>query len=84
MPYCLRISDPRAKLFFVKDVGLYASGWFAVQCEAVGMKVTTSISEDMAGKTVDRPIQVGIKLLPQMKEFKYIWVFDHEGRYGGA
>ncbi len=49
---------------------------FAVECEAAGMRISTSKSEAMffTKKPVDCPFQVGNESLPQVKEFKCLWV----------
>ena len=81
-----------ASLLFADDVVLLASshrdlqhelGRFAAECEAVGMRVSTSKSEAMVlcRKPVDCPLRVGGELLPQVWEFKYHGVlFTSEGR----
>ena len=58
-------------------------GWFAVQCEAAGMRISTSKSEAMVlnRKNVACSLRVGGELLPQVEEFKYLGVlFTSEGR----
>jgi len=80
-----------ASLLFADDVVLlvtsecdlqHALGQFAVECEAVWMRVSTSKSEAMFHCwTVECSLQVGSELLPQMKEFKYLRVlFTSEGK----
>ncbi|XP_018538853.1 uncharacterized protein LOC108887791 [Lates calcarifer] len=51
-------------------------GRFVAECEAVGMRVSTSKSEAMvlSRKMVDCSLRVGGELLPQAKEFKYLGV----------
>ncbi|KAK0146243.1 DNA damage-regulated autophagy modulator protein 2 [Merluccius polli] len=53
-----------------------AFGRFAAECEAVGMRVSTSKSEAMVlcRKTVDCSLRVGSELLPQVKEFQTVVV----------
>lgn len=48
-------------------------GWFAVECEAVGMRVSTSKSDAMGlcWNTVNCSSRVGSELLAQATEFKY-------------
>ncbi|KAK3528570.1 hypothetical protein QTP70_003744 [Hemibagrus guttatus] len=76
-----RFGDHRiSSLIFADDVVLlapssldlqHALGHFAAECEAAGMRVSTSKSEAM----------VGGEFLPQVEEFKYLWVlFTSEGR----
>uniref|UniRef100_A0AAQ4R3P6 Reverse transcriptase domain-containing protein n=1 Tax=Gasterosteus aculeatus aculeatus TaxID=481459 RepID=A0AAQ4R3P6_GASAC len=84
----LRISS----LLFADDVVLMASSVcdlqlslerFAVECEAVGMRISTSKSEAMvlSRKPMDCLLQVGNVSLPQVKEFKYLGVlFTSEGK----
>ncbi len=79
-------------LLFVDDVVVLATsdqdlqhtlGRFAAECEAVGMRISTSKSEAMvlSRKRVACPLQVGGVLLPQVEEFKYLGVlFTSEGR----
>ncbi|KAL0152538.1 hypothetical protein M9458_052261 [Cirrhinus mrigala] len=81
-----------SSLLFADDVVLLASsnqdlqralGWFAAQCEAAGMGISTSKSEVMvlSRKRVACPLQVGRESLPQVEEFKYLGVlFTSEGR----
>jgi len=78
----VRFGDLRvASLLFADDVVLLATsdrelqhalGWFAAECEAVGMRVSTSNSEAMVlcRKTVECSLRVGSELLPQAKVFK--------------
>ncbi|KAK3548162.1 hypothetical protein QTP70_004839 [Hemibagrus guttatus] len=79
-------------LIFADDVVLlapssldlqHALGRFAAECEAAGMRVSTSKSEAMVlnRKKVACTLQVGGELLPQVEEFKYLGVlFTSEGR----
>ncbi|KAK3547897.1 hypothetical protein QTP70_000353 [Hemibagrus guttatus] len=71
------------KLLFADDVVLlapsslylqHALGHFAAECEAAGMRVSTSKSEAMVldRKKVACTLQVGGEFLPQMEEFKYL------------
>lgn len=89
----VRFGDLRiASLLFADDVVLLASSdrdlqhaleRFAAECEAAGMRVSTSKSEAMVlcRKTVDCSLRVGNESLPQVKEFKYLGVlFTSEGR----
>ncbi|KAK3565546.1 hypothetical protein QTP86_011913 [Hemibagrus guttatus] len=89
----VRFGDHRiSSLLFADDVVLlgpssqdlqHALGHFAAECEAAGMKVSTSKSEAMVldQKKVACTIQVGGEFLPQVKEFKYLGVlFTSEGR----
>uniref|UniRef100_A0A8C2ZC47 Reverse transcriptase domain-containing protein n=1 Tax=Cyclopterus lumpus TaxID=8103 RepID=A0A8C2ZC47_CYCLU len=85
-----------ASLLFADDVVLFASsdrdlhrdlqhslGRFAAECEAAGMRVSTSKSEAMVlcQKPADCSLQVGANCLPQAKEFKYLGVlFTSEGK----
>ncbi|KAK3545364.1 hypothetical protein QTP70_005981 [Hemibagrus guttatus] len=81
-----------SSLIFADDVVLlapssldlqHALGHFAAECEATGMRVSTSKSEAMVldRKKVACTLQVGGELLPQVEEFKYLGVlFTSEGR----
>ncbi|KAK3540137.1 hypothetical protein QTP70_026880 [Hemibagrus guttatus] len=81
-----------SSLIFADDVVLlapssldlqHALGRFAAECEAAGMRVSTSKSEAMVldRKKVACTLQVGGEVLPQMEEFKYLGVlFTSEGR----
>ncbi|XDV31537.1 hypothetical protein PO909_002528 [Leuciscus waleckii] len=81
-----------SSLLFADDVVVLASsdqdlqhalGRFAAECEAAGMKISTSKSEAMvlSRKRVVCPLQVGGEFLPQVEEFKYLGVlFTSEGR----
>ncbi|KAK3561496.1 hypothetical protein QTP86_005997 [Hemibagrus guttatus] len=53
---------------------LHALGRFAAECEAAGMRVSTSKSEAMVldRKKVACTLQVGGEFLPQVEEFKYL------------
>uniref|UniRef100_A0A8C6KR66 Reverse transcriptase domain-containing protein n=1 Tax=Nothobranchius furzeri TaxID=105023 RepID=A0A8C6KR66_NOTFU len=79
-------------LLFADDVVLLASsssdlqvllGRFAAECEAAGMRISTSKSETMVldRKRVVCQLRVGREVLPQVEEFKYLGVlFTSEGR----
>ncbi|KAK3517289.1 hypothetical protein QTP70_002930 [Hemibagrus guttatus] len=81
-----------SSLIFADDVVLlapssldlqHALGHFAAECEAAGMRVSTSKSEAMVLdlKKVACALQVGGEVLPQVEEFKYLGVlFMSEGR----
>ncbi|KAK3560032.1 hypothetical protein QTP86_033830, partial [Hemibagrus guttatus] len=59
------------------------TGHFAAECEAAGMRVSTSKSEAMVldRKKVACTLRVGGVVLPQVEEFKYLGVlFTSEGR----
>ncbi|KAK3515257.1 hypothetical protein QTP70_013021, partial [Hemibagrus guttatus] len=61
----------------------HALGRFAAECEAAGMRVSTSKSEAMVldRKKVACTLQVGGEVLPQVEDFKYLGVlFTSEGR----
>ncbi|KAI3362094.1 hypothetical protein L3Q82_012420 [Scortum barcoo] len=61
----------------------YVLEWFAAECEAAGMTISTSKSEAMVldRKRVARPLWVGGEVLPQVEEFKYLGVlFMSEGK----
>ncbi|KAK3560889.1 hypothetical protein QTP86_022884, partial [Hemibagrus guttatus] len=67
----------------IERPGLTALGRFAAECEAAGMRVSTSKSEAMVldRKKVACTLQVGGEVLPQVEEFKYLGVlFTSEGR----
>ena len=75
-----------ASLLFAGDVALSASsrrdfqlslGWLAAQCEAAGMRISTSNSETMvlSWKRVEFSLCVGSEVLPQVEEFMYLGVF---------
>ncbi|XP_061624939.1 uncharacterized protein ntng2a isoform X3 [Phyllopteryx taeniolatus] len=56
---------------------------FAAECEAAGMRISTSKSETvvLSRKTVACPLRVRDENLPQVEEFKYLGVlFTSEGR----
>ncbi|KAK3506888.1 hypothetical protein QTP70_030909 [Hemibagrus guttatus] len=89
----VRFGDYRiSSLIFADDVVLlapssldlqHALGRFAAECEAAGMRVSTSKSEAMVldRKKVACTLQVGGEVLPQVEEFKYLGVlFTSEGR----
>ncbi|KAK3535941.1 hypothetical protein QTP70_021242 [Hemibagrus guttatus] len=72
-----------SSLIFADDVVLlapssldlqHALGHFAAECEAAGMRVSTSKSEAMVldRKKVACTLQVGGEVLPQVEEFKYL------------
>ncbi|KAK3526552.1 hypothetical protein QTP70_030692 [Hemibagrus guttatus] len=81
-----------SSLIFADDVVLlaplsldlqHALGHFAAECEAAGMRVSTSKSEAMVldRKKVACTLQVGGEVHPQLEEFKYLGVlFTSEGR----
>ncbi|KAI3373393.1 hypothetical protein L3Q82_021941 [Scortum barcoo] len=81
-----------SSLLFADDVVLMASSGqdlqhvlerFAAECEAAGMRISTSKSEAMVldWKRVACPLQVGGEVLPQVEEFKYLGVlFTSEGK----
>ncbi|KAK3573216.1 hypothetical protein QTP86_015137, partial [Hemibagrus guttatus] len=89
----IQFGDHRiSSLIFADDVVLlalssldlqHALGRFAAECEAAGMRVSTSKSEAMVldRKKVACTLQVGGEVLPQVEEFKYLGVlFTSEGR----
>ncbi|KAK3518458.1 hypothetical protein QTP70_000645 [Hemibagrus guttatus] len=89
----VRFGDHRiSSLIFADDVVLlapsgldlqHALGRFAAECEAAGMRVSTSKSEAMVldRKKVACTLQVGGELLSQVGECKYLGVlFTSEGR----
>ncbi|KAI3358338.1 hypothetical protein L3Q82_014781 [Scortum barcoo] len=56
---------------------------FAAECEAAGMRISTSKSKAMVldRKRVACPLRVGGEVLPQVEEFKYLGVlFTSEGK----
>ncbi|KAK3559185.1 hypothetical protein QTP86_005078 [Hemibagrus guttatus] len=81
-----------SSLIFADDVVLltssgldlqHALGRFTAECEAAGMRVSTSKSEAMVldRKKVACTLQVGGEVLPQVEEFKYLGdLFTSEGR----
>ncbi|KAK3559081.1 hypothetical protein QTP86_002998 [Hemibagrus guttatus] len=92
-PEGVQFGDHRiSSLIFADDVVLlapssldlqHALGRFAAECEAAGMRVSTSKSEAMVldRKKVACTLQVGDEVLPQVEEFKYLGVlFTSEGR----
>ncbi|KAK3507305.1 hypothetical protein QTP70_013559 [Hemibagrus guttatus] len=88
----VRFGDHRISSLIFADVVLlapssldlqHALGRFAAECEAAGMRVSTSKSEAMVldRKKVACTLQVGGEVLPQVEEFKYLGVlFTSEGR----
>ena len=89
----VRFGDLRIRsLLFADDVVLLASSdrdlqlsldQFAAECEAAGMRISTSKSESMVlnRKRVECTLRVGDEILPQVEEFKYLGVlFTSEGR----
>ncbi|KAI3363117.1 hypothetical protein L3Q82_011764 [Scortum barcoo] len=92
-PEGVRFGNHRiSSLLFADDVVLMASSGqdlqhvlerFAAECEAAGMRISTSKSEAMVldRKRVACPLQVGGEVLPQVEEFKYLGVlFTSEGK----
>ncbi|KAI3362779.1 hypothetical protein L3Q82_001831 [Scortum barcoo] len=92
-PEGVRFGNHRiSSLLFADDVVLMASSGqdlqhvlerFAAECEAAGMRISTSKSEAMVldRKRVACPLQVGGEVLPQVEEFKYLGVlFTSEER----
>ncbi|KAI3356723.1 hypothetical protein L3Q82_003402 [Scortum barcoo] len=85
-PEGVRFGNHRiSSLLFADDVVLMASSGqdlqhvlerFAAECEAAGMRISTSKSEAMVldRKRVACPLQVGGEVLPQVEEFKYLGV----------
>ncbi|KAI3364954.1 hypothetical protein L3Q82_001118 [Scortum barcoo] len=89
---------PRGILWGVlREYGMMLSCWlhssqdlqhvlerFAAECEAAGMRISTSKSEAMVlstGKGVVCPLRVSGEVLPQVEEFKYLGVlFASEGK----
>ncbi|KAI3365325.1 hypothetical protein L3Q82_010415 [Scortum barcoo] len=64
-----------AGLPFVTGPSACAGGRFAAECEAAGMRISTSKSEAMVvldRKRVACPLRVGGEVLPQVEEFKYL------------
>ncbi|TWW77246.1 hypothetical protein D4764_12G0006360 [Takifugu flavidus] len=80
-----------SSLLFADDVVLLAPsnrdlqqmlGRFTTECEAAGMRISTSKSESMvlARKKVECLLWVGEEVLPQVEEFKYLGIlFTSEG-----
>ncbi|XP_061753818.1 retrovirus-related Pol polyprotein from type-2 retrotransposable element R2DM isoform X2 [Nerophis ophidion] len=77
-------------LLFADDVVLMASSGrdlqlsldrFAAECEATGMRISTSKSESMvlSRKRVECHLRVGVETLSQMEEFKYLGVLFTSG-----
>ncbi|KAI3376691.1 hypothetical protein L3Q82_017116 [Scortum barcoo] len=57
---------------------------FAAECEAAGMRISTSKSEAMASRPEKGgmcPLQVGGEVLPQVEEFKYLGVLFTKSIY---
>ncbi|KAI3362928.1 hypothetical protein L3Q82_011604 [Scortum barcoo] len=92
-PEGVRFGNHRiSSLLFADDVVLLASSSqdlqhvlerFAAECEAAGMRISTSKSEAMVldRKRVACPLRVGGEVLPQVEEFKYLGVlFTSEGK----
>ncbi|KAI3375494.1 hypothetical protein L3Q82_003824 [Scortum barcoo] len=92
-PEGVRFGNHRiSSLLFADDVVLMASSGqdlqhvlerFAAECEAAGMRISTSKSEAMVldWKRVACPLRVGGEVLPQVEEFKYLGVlFTSEGK----
>ncbi|KAI3367478.1 hypothetical protein L3Q82_026202 [Scortum barcoo] len=83
-PEGVRFGNHRiSSLLFADDVVLMASSSqdlqhvlerFAAECEAAGMRISTSKSEAMVldRKRVACPLRVGGEVLPQVEEFKYL------------
>ena len=81
-----------SSLLFADDVVLLAPSSgdlqlslerFAAECEAAGMRISTSKSETMvlSRKRVGCLLRVGSEVLPQVEEFKYLGVlFTSDGR----
>ncbi|KAK3518183.1 hypothetical protein QTP70_033879 [Hemibagrus guttatus] len=89
----VRFGDHRISLLLFADYVLvlapssldlqHALGHFSAECEAAGLRVSTSKSEAMVidRKKVACTLQVGGEFLPQVKEFKYLRVlFMSDGR----
>ncbi|KAI3366680.1 hypothetical protein L3Q82_009217 [Scortum barcoo] len=96
-PEGVRFGNHRiSSLLFADDVVLLASSSqdlqhvlerFAAECEAAGMRISTSKSEAMVldRKRVACPLRVGGEVLPQVEEFKYLGVlFTRVRRKDGA
>ncbi|KAI3371889.1 hypothetical protein L3Q82_006769 [Scortum barcoo] len=93
-PEGVRFGNHRiSSLLFADDVVLLASSSqdlqhvlerFAAECEAAGMRISTSKSEAMVTrpeKGVVCPLRVSGEVLPQVEEFKYLGVlFTSEGK----
>ncbi|KAI3353681.1 hypothetical protein L3Q82_004834 [Scortum barcoo] len=92
-PEGVRFGNHRiSSLLFADDVVLLASSSqdlqhvlerFAAECEAAGMRISTSKSEAMVldRKRVACPLRVCGEVLPQVEEFKYLGVlFTSEGK----
>ncbi len=76
----LLVSNDVFLLFFSVCYLQQALGRFAVKCELVGMRVSTSKSKAtvFCQKTVDCPLTLGDELLSQAREFKYLRVPVHK------
>ncbi|KAI3356259.1 hypothetical protein L3Q82_017506 [Scortum barcoo] len=93
-PEGVRFGNHRiSSLLFADDVVLMASSGqdlqhllerFAAECEAAGMRISTSKSSEamvLDRKRVACPLRVGGEVLPQVEEFKYLGVlFTSEGK----
>ncbi|KAL7836057.1 hypothetical protein SRHO_G00284040 [Serrasalmus rhombeus] len=88
----VRFGDLRVtSLLFAEDVVLLGTSGrelqlsldrFAAECDAAGMRISTSKSEAMVltRERVESPLWVGDELLPQVEEFKYLGVlFTSDG-----
>ncbi|XP_048857101.1 uncharacterized protein LOC125724452 [Brienomyrus brachyistius] len=87
----VRFGDLRIRsLLFADDVVLLASSsrdlqlsleQFAAECEAAGMRISTSKSETMvlSRKRVECSLRVGDGVLPQVEEFKYLGILFTSG-----
>nr|XP_054588623.1 uncharacterized protein LOC129153273 isoform X1 [Nothobranchius furzeri] len=66
---------------FQRYNAVFSSDWFAAECEAAGMRVSTSKSMVLDRKRVACQLRVGGEVLPQVEEFKYLGVlFTSDGR----
>lgn len=54
--------------------------WFATKCKATGMRISTSMPEDMllSRKMVEYSLQVEAEVLPLNEVFKYLGTFTSE------
>ncbi|KAI3376363.1 hypothetical protein L3Q82_016831 [Scortum barcoo] len=71
----------------IPTTGTFSMYWsglrrFAAECEAAGMRISTSKSEAMVldRKRVACPLRVGGEVLPQVEEFKYLGVLFTQTR----